>query len=39
MSIMHDQGSFRDPAGYVARLFVVSHAGDMTDVHEYKRDF
>ena len=23
----------------VARLFVVSHAGDMTDVHEYKRDF
>jgi hypothetical protein len=22
-----------------ARLFVVSHAGDMTDVHEYKRDF
>jgi hypothetical protein len=23
----------------VARLFVVSHGGDMTDVHEYKRDF
>jgi hypothetical protein len=23
----------------VARLFVVSHDGDMTDVHEYKRDF
>jgi hypothetical protein len=22
-----------------ARLFVVSHAGDTTDVHEYKRDF
>jgi hypothetical protein len=22
-----------------ARLFVVSHDGDMTDVHEYKRDF
>jgi hypothetical protein len=23
----------------VARLFVVSHDGDMTDVHEYRRDF
>lgn len=39
MSIMRDRGSFRDPAGYVARLFVVSHAGDMTHVHKFKRDF